>query len=73
MMSLPSLLTTLLKACLVVLLLLVARGLAWLFNLFLLAPLFDPLRKMQGPDAPPFHSHFQDLMQFVSCHVLTYN
>lgn len=65
MMSVLPLLATLLKVCCVVLLLSVARGLAWLFNLLVLAPLFDPLRKLGGPDAPALHSHFGDVTKCV--------
>jgi cytochrome P450 len=62
MMSVLPVLTFMVKACIVVLLLLLARGIAWVINLFLLAPLFDPLRKMPGPNASVLTSHFGDVM-----------
>jgi hypothetical protein len=65
MISALSLLTSLGKACLVVFLLLLARGLAWLFNLLVLAPPFDPLRTLPGPDTTVLGSHFNDVMECV--------
>jgi hypothetical protein len=53
------------KACLVVFLLLLARGLAWLFNMLVLAPPFDPLRKLPGPDTSALGTHFDDVMECV--------
>ncbi|KAF8213712.1 cytochrome P450 [Mycena galopus ATCC 62051] len=38
-----------------------ARGLVWLVNLLWVAPRFDPLRNLPGPDAAAFHSHFGDV------------
>ncbi|KAG0709098.1 cytochrome P450 [Suillus ampliporus] len=53
---------TLLKACSVVLLILVARGLVWLINMMIVAPMFDPLKNMQGPDGSPLQNHFREVM-----------
>ncbi|KAJ7151604.1 cytochrome P450 [Mycena filopes] len=39
----------------------IARGVIWLVNLLLVAPRFDPLRNLPGPDAAPFQSHFGEL------------
>ncbi|KAJ7806108.1 cytochrome P450 [Mycena olivaceomarginata] len=41
--------------------LVVARGLLWLVNLLLVAPWFDPLRNLPGPDASAFKSHFSEV------------
>ena len=45
--------------CIVVQLL---RGIWWLFNLFVVAPPFDPLRHLPGPDAPRLKNHFREVM-----------
>ncbi|KAJ7037480.1 cytochrome P450 [Mycena alexandri] len=39
----------------------IARGLLWLVNLLLVAPRFDPLRNLPGPDAAAFQSHFGEV------------
>lgn len=57
-----SLSLSLLKACSVVLLILVARGLVWLIHMLVVAPLFDPLKKIQGPDGSPLQNHFREVM-----------
>jgi cytochrome P450 len=62
MISVLPVLAFLVKACLVVFLLLVAKGIVWAINLFVLAPPFDPLRKMPGPKATALQSHFGDIM-----------
>ncbi|KAJ7748493.1 cytochrome P450 [Mycena maculata] len=41
--------------------LVIARGILWLVNLFLVAPRSDPLRNLPGPDAPAFTSHFDEV------------
>ncbi|KAJ6519296.1 cytochrome P450 [Mycena sanguinolenta] len=38
-----------------------ARGALWLVNLLWVAPRFDPLRNLPGPDASALHSHFCDV------------
>ncbi|KAJ7630451.1 cytochrome P450 [Roridomyces roridus] len=38
--------------------LLIARGVVWLANLFLVAPRSDPLRNLPGPEASALQSHF---------------
>ncbi|KAG2368192.1 cytochrome P450 [Suillus spraguei] len=53
---------SLLKACSVVLLILLARGLMWLINTVVVAPIFDPLKKIQGPDGSPLQNHFREVM-----------
>lgn len=53
------------KAFLVVFLLLLARGLVWLFNLFVLAPPFDPLRNLPGPEATALGTHLGNVMEYV--------
>jgi hypothetical protein len=55
----------LVKASLVVSLLLLARGLAWLFNLLVIAPLSDPLRHMPGPVTSTLGTHFSDVLECV--------
>ncbi|KAG2149760.1 cytochrome P450 [Suillus cothurnatus] len=53
---------TLLKACGVIFLILVARGLVWLIGMVVIAPMFDPLKKIQGPDGSPLQNHFREVM-----------
>ncbi|KAL5495647.1 hypothetical protein ACEPAI_1110 [Sanghuangporus weigelae] len=38
------------------------RGLWWIINLYLIAPPFDPLRHLPGPDAPLLSNHFNEVM-----------
>ena len=40
----------------------IIRGIWWLVNLLLVAPPFDPLRHLPGPDAPRLANHFRDVM-----------
>ncbi|KAJ4473900.1 cytochrome P450 [Lentinula aciculospora] len=40
----------------------VLRGLWWLFHLLLIAPPFDPLRHLPGPDASRLSNHFSEVM-----------
>lgn len=54
---------SLLKACSIVLLILLARGLVRLVNMIILAPILDPLKKMQGPDGSLLQNHFRELME----------
>jgi hypothetical protein len=56
---------TLLKACGVIFLILVARGLVWLIGMVVIAPMFDPLKKIQGPDGSPLQNHFREVMECV--------
>ncbi|KAJ7139550.1 cytochrome P450 [Mycena epipterygia] len=49
------------KAVGVLFALVVARGVVWLVNLLLIAPRFDPLRNLPGPDASAFQSHFNEV------------
>lgn len=56
---------SLLKACSVVLLILVARGLVWLINMMVVAPMFDPLKNIQGPDGSPLQNHLREVMEYV--------
>lgn len=46
--------------------LVIARGVLWLVNLVLVAPRFDPLRNLPGPDASAFESHFNEVNECVS-------
>ena len=50
------------KVLALLLLLQLFRGLWWLINLFLIAPPFDPLRHLPGPDAPRLANHFNEVM-----------
>jgi hypothetical protein len=59
------LLKVVVKASIVVLLLLLARGCAWLFNMFLLCPPFDPLKNLPGPDGSALQNHFREIMEYV--------
>lgn len=65
-MMFPSVASTLslslLKACSVVLFILVARGLVLLINMLVVAPMFDPLKKIQGPDGSLLQNHFREVM-----------
>ncbi|EIW86404.1 cytochrome P450 [Coniophora puteana RWD-64-598 SS2] len=51
-----------LKACGVVLLLLLARAIYWMFNMLVVAPLFDPLKNVQGPKGSILENHFRQVM-----------
>lgn len=53
------------KAVGVLFALVVARGVVWLVNLFLIAPRLDPLRNLPGPDASAFQSHFSEVNECV--------
>ncbi|KAF5392632.1 hypothetical protein D9757_002131 [Collybiopsis confluens] len=50
-----SLLALLLLACVLV----AGRGFVWIVNLLFVSPLFDPLRKLPGPQGPLFSSHIK--------------
>ncbi|KDQ54909.1 hypothetical protein JAAARDRAFT_60368 [Jaapia argillacea MUCL 33604] len=50
------------KACLIVVVLLLGRGLYWLLHLVVLAPPFDPLRHLPGPEGKAFQNHFREVM-----------
>ncbi|KAF9456799.1 cytochrome P450 [Collybia nuda] len=50
------------KVSLISLLLLLARGILWLFNLLLVAPLFDPLQNLPGPEGAALQNHFSEVM-----------
>lgn len=62
---LVNILTVAIKASVVFLLLLLARGLVWLTNLLLVLPLFDPLKSLPGPDGGALQNHFRDVMESV--------
>ncbi|KAH7914476.1 cytochrome P450 [Hygrophoropsis aurantiaca] len=55
-------LLSILKACGVVFLLLLARGVIWLINLLIVAPMSDPLKNMQGPEGSALQNHFREVM-----------
>ncbi|KAG6814437.1 hypothetical protein H0H92_007441 [Tricholoma furcatifolium] len=55
-------LVALLKVAIVCLVLLLARGCLWLFNLLVVLPPFDPLRKISGPKAGALQTHLQDVL-----------
>jgi hypothetical protein len=57
------------RAVLVLLLLLLARVAIWLFNLLVIAPGFDPLKNLLGPDTKFFNSHISLINEYVSLHV----
>ena len=41
------------------------KGALWALNLFVLAPLSDPLRRLPGPRAGYWENHFWVLMEYV--------
>ncbi|KIK96519.1 hypothetical protein PAXRUDRAFT_825881 [Paxillus rubicundulus Ve08.2h10] len=51
-----------LKACGLILLLSLARGAVWLVNMVIVAPISDPLKNMQGPEALFLQNHFREVM-----------
>ncbi|KAL1747308.1 cytochrome P450 [Schizophyllum fasciatum] len=55
-------LTVALKGAAVVSALLFLRGAAWLFNMMVLAPPFDPLRKLPGPKGTALQNHFRQVL-----------
>ena len=65
MLTVSTLALSLLKTCSVVLLILVASGFVWLINMMIVAPIFDPLKNMQGPDGSPLQNHFREVMEWV--------
>ena len=42
---------------------LVFKGALWALNLFVFAPLSDPLRRLPGPRAGYWENHFWELME----------
>jgi hypothetical protein len=40
----------------------ILRGVWWLLNLLLIAPPFDPLKNLPGPEAPRLANHFRNVM-----------
>ena len=54
------------KVAAVSLLLLLARGFVWLFNILLIMPLFDPLKNIPGPGGSALQNHFQEVMEYVT-------
>jgi len=54
---------TLIKTCIVALIIVLFRGVPrWLLSIFLL-PLFDPLRHLPGPSASFFQNHFREVLE----------
>ena len=62
MLFVPVVLAFVAKAAGLLALVQVLRGLWWLINLYLIAPPFDPLRYLPGPDAPRLSNHFNEVM-----------
>ncbi|KIM84675.1 hypothetical protein PILCRDRAFT_818273 [Piloderma croceum F 1598] len=62
MIAVQSFLAVLVKACLVIFLFTLVRGLVWVFNLFILAPFLDPLKNIPGPDGSALETHLGGLM-----------
>ena len=52
-----------LKAVGVGVLLLLARAVLWIVKMVVWAPLFDPLKKLVGPEGSAFQSHLRDVME----------
>ena len=59
--------TVALKGAAVVGSLLFLRGAAYLFNMLVLAPPFDPLRNLPGPKGTAFQNHFRQVLECVCC------
>jgi hypothetical protein len=68
-MVLPTILlaafTVAVKVSIISLLLLLARGIFWLVNMLLVAPLFDPLQNLPGPEGAALQNHFKEVMEYV--------
>ena len=58
--------TVISKLLFVYLVALAFKGALWAFNLFVLAPLSDPLRQLPGPRAGYWENHFWELMEYAS-------
>lgn len=63
MMDLFALLLVLSKACGLALLLLFLRAVAWVVNLLVIAPAFDPLQKILGRTGSFFTSFLDDVLE----------
>jgi hypothetical protein len=48
------------EGCFVALCLWLARGVAWALKTFIIAPPFDPLKRLPGPDASVLQNHFRE-------------
>lgn len=59
-------LAAVIKVSLISLLLLLARGILWMVNMLLVAPLFDPLQNLPGPEGAALQNHFSEVMECVS-------
>jgi hypothetical protein len=70
MIAVQSFLAVLAKACLVIFLFTLVRGLAWVFNLFILAPFLDPLRNIPGPEGSALDTHLGELMECVNMYTM---
>lgn len=57
------------RGLLVIILLGLARLLAWLVNLLVVLPFFDPLSVLAGPDGSLTRSHFPNITQYVSPYI----
>ena len=55
--------TVVVKAVVVGVLLLLARMIAWMVKLLVWSPLFDPLRKLPGPEGSALQSHLGTVME----------
>jgi len=58
--------TVILKLLLASLILLGFKGVLWTLNLFVFAPLSDPLRRLPGPRAGYWENHFWELMEYAA-------
>lgn len=62
-MDLLALLLVLPKACGLAFALLLLRAIAWLVNLLVLSPAFDPLKKIPGRTGTFFQSFLDDVLE----------
>ena len=63
--DIPDLSMTLIKTCIVALIIILFRGVPkWFLNIFFM-PFFDPLRHLPGPPGSFFQSHFREVLEWA--------
>ena len=53
----------LVKVWAVALMMIVIRGILWLFHMLVIRPFIDPLQNIPGPDATFFQSHIRQVLE----------
>jgi len=53
------------KVCVVAVVVIILRGVFWFFHMLFVRPLFDPLRKLPGPQGAILQSHLREVMEYV--------